>query len=151
MTPTYFILAGSHVKIGRSQNPEARVSQIATSCPVAPKLLKVSSIDERTAHRIAATITTRENGEWFMDSPGLREWIETLPACDVIKPMATAKAVPNTAANPKKQSFPSFYDMFSHYALTIVFDVADLLGVTPKDAAKIYLATQAKKASQTAA
>lgn len=43
------------------------------------------------------------------------------------------------------------YTDLSSAALIKIFQLADLLGVTPKDAAKIYLAAQAKKVTQTAA
>lgn len=43
------------------------------------------------------------------------------------------------------------YTDLSSAALIKIFQLADLLGVTPKDAAKIYLAAQAKKVTQTQA
>lgn len=38
------------------------------------------------------------------------------------------------------------YTDLSSAALVKIFQLADLLGITPKDAAKVYLAAQAKKA-----
>ena len=37
------------------------------------------------------------------------------------------------------------YTDLSSAALVKIFQLADLLGITPKDAAKVYLAAQAKK------
>jgi hypothetical protein len=38
------------------------------------------------------------------------------------------------------------YTDLSAAAMVKIFQLADLLGITPKDAAKVYLAAQAKKA-----
>lgn len=38
------------------------------------------------------------------------------------------------------------YTDLSSAALVKIFQLADLLGITPKDAAKVYLSAQAKKA-----
>lgn len=41
------------------------------------------------------------------------------------------------------------YTDLSSAALIKIFQVADLLGITPKEAAKLYLAAKAKQAPQT--
>jgi len=73
---TYFVRAGSNVKIGQSRNPKARVDQIAVSCPATPRLLKIAAIPEKEAHATAEKLAQRVNGEWFEDAPALMEWIE---------------------------------------------------------------------------
>lgn len=79
MKRTYFIAGGGFVKIGSSANPERRVKQISTNCPFRVSLIRVmDGIEESEAKRIAFGLSlNRPNGEWFVETPALMEWINT--------------------------------------------------------------------------
>lgn len=67
----------------------------------------------------------------------------------ICRPIRTGEALHNPPITMNAISLE--YTDLSSAALIKIFQLADLLGVTPKDAAKIYLAAQAKKVTQTQA
>lgn len=63
-------------KIGKSQNPIARLSQLQTGCPQRLKIVKTfdynskieginETIIERRIHYLLKVLKVRHNGEWF--------------------------------------------------------------------------------------
>ena len=75
---TYFIRGGDHIKIGESLNPASRMVELQTAFPQRLRLLKVTDIRESEAHRLAAQMATRHQGEWFDATQELLEWIDGL-------------------------------------------------------------------------
>lgn len=63
------------IKIGRSNNPEKRMSHLITGAAVKPKLLIVIDGDvEKQLHKTFAHL--RYGGEWFIDDGSIAEYIE---------------------------------------------------------------------------
>lgn len=69
---TYFMLCGSHMKIGKSENAEVRLKAIQTGSPETVVLLGTQDGDNEIYwHRKFANL--RRNGEWFVLAPALVE------------------------------------------------------------------------------
>jgi T5orf172 domain len=64
----YLISDGEKVKIGVSENPEKRLSQLQTGHPKRLKLIKIYNVPnyfEKRLHRQLWMFRERHNGEWF--------------------------------------------------------------------------------------
>lgn len=73
----YFIAGAGLIKIGISTNVTSRLRAIRNSSPVPVELLAVirgNTFFEGQAHRRFAHL--RRHGEWFEDSPEIREFIQ---------------------------------------------------------------------------
>ena len=80
---TYFIQSGEFVKIGKTSNMPQRLLSIATSNPLPLTVLKMSSMPELVAHKIASELTERAQGEWFKVNHQLIQWIDAIdPVAD---------------------------------------------------------------------
>lgn len=78
----YFIEGGGLIKIGVTTNLPSRFRTIRNSSPVPVKLLgsiKGGNITEALAHQRFDRL--RQHGEWFMDDPELRAYLD-----DVLQP-----------------------------------------------------------------
>lgn len=72
----YFARAGNKVKIGVSKNPRQRLGSIKTGNSNKVRIYYVTPGDaqkERDLHKLFAEL--RVNGEWFLFSQAIREWI----------------------------------------------------------------------------
>jgi hypothetical protein len=72
----YFIRSGQYVKIGVSANPWNRLVEFQTANPEPLEMLAIAPGDygfESELHRLFAE--HRHNGEWFLDSEPIREFI----------------------------------------------------------------------------
>lgn len=73
----YFVLCGERVKIGISKNPRRRLSGLRTGSSRLLRLFYVTPGDmelERELHRQFGA--DRVNGEWFIYSQQIRDWIQ---------------------------------------------------------------------------
>jgi hypothetical protein len=78
LTVVYFILAGSHIKIGTTVRLQKRLDAIKSANPEATLLGAVpgSFPLERQYHHQWKALRVR--GEWFKAAPELRAWVEQL-------------------------------------------------------------------------
>lgn len=74
---TYFIQSDCYVKIGQTHCVKKRLAQMQVGNPITLKLLKVSKIPEKLAHKKAFELSKHVHGEWFVLTPSLHEWIFT--------------------------------------------------------------------------
>lgn len=98
----YFIRVNEFVKVGHSTNPSARVQTLQTSNPYPVELLGVVPGDtevEAALHKQLAHLRT--NGEWFEDSPEVRDIISHLLA--VFPEYTPPPALPQTTTTPVKR------------------------------------------------
>jgi hypothetical protein len=75
----YFIEGNGFIKIGRTEDPKARIGQLQTSSPARLqyiKIFKFRGLHEFSVHRIFKHL--RVKGEWFKDSPEIRKYISLL-------------------------------------------------------------------------
>lgn len=102
---TYFIRGGDHVKIGESLSAASRLRELQTAFPQKLRLLKVTNIREAEAHRLAAKMATRHQGEWFDATQELLIWIDSLPDSSNTQPstaewIAEYERITNKVAKP---------------------------------------------------
>jgi hypothetical protein len=74
----YFIKSGVHVKIGISSNPKKRLLELRTGTPEQPKILlivKNKGHMEKVLHKCFSQWRIRKNGEWFMLSKQIKDFI----------------------------------------------------------------------------
>lgn len=74
----YFIKSGVHVKIGVSLNPKKRLLELRTGTPEQPKILLVVKNKghmEKILHKCFSQWRVRSNGEWFMLSQQIQDFI----------------------------------------------------------------------------
>lgn len=74
----YFIKSGVHVKIGRSLNPKKRLLSLRTGMPLKPQILLVVKNKghmEMILHKCFSDWRIRGNGEWFMLSQQIQDFI----------------------------------------------------------------------------
>lgn len=72
---TYLISNGTHVKIGKSNNPNIRIAALQTASPTKLTLILILDGDqEKSLHKRFAE--SRTNGEWFTLSAALTAYIE---------------------------------------------------------------------------
>lgn len=72
-----------HIKIGRTRDVKSRVGQLKTSNPYKLHIVKVirgTDVQELDIHKMFQVY--RVNGEWFEFNEEIRNYIDTLNACD---------------------------------------------------------------------
>lgn len=75
-TYVYFVSDGSSIKIGISVDPESRVASLQTSHPSRLVLLGTQKGDHQLERHLHARFCAyRQLGEWFQDTPAIREHI----------------------------------------------------------------------------
>lgn len=77
----YFIKSGVHVKIGMSSNPEKRLLELRTGTPEQPKIILIVNNKghmEKILHKCFSKWRVRGNGEWFMFSQQIQDFISFL-------------------------------------------------------------------------
>lgn len=77
----YFLKAGQFVKIGYTNNLTKRLDQLKTGCPYPLVVAATIPGDYETEHKLHRQFAhLRHNGEWFLCTGALAEYIGGLPA-----------------------------------------------------------------------
>lgn len=103
----YFIQCGRAIKIGSSRNPWARLTQLKTGMPEAPRLLghfNAPMSREKELHKQFAA--HRINGEWFRDCDEIRAAIVALCTTTGSEAVATEVATKVALPSYKQRQIP---------------------------------------------
>lgn len=102
---TYFIKRGNFVKIGVTEDLSSRLASMVHASPEPIKILKITAIEERDAHKAAECLTERVSGEWFKINDDLMNWISSLNEC--LEGYTPEKRPAGRPANGKKSVKPN--------------------------------------------
>ena len=113
----YSIAAGDHVKIGYSKDPEQRLKQIATGCPVKPEIIalcKGTMRQEKAIHAALVGLMCHSSGEWY-EKKVIKDVIACLKFHDAPKAIVHAQQI--SFCSPSKD------DMFGRKAAVREFSL----------------------------
>ncbi len=90
----YFIQSGVNVKIGRSNDPEKRLTQLSTGIAEQPKILLVvpnKGNMEKILHKAFESWRIRSNSEWFLLSDQIAKFINHISPVKPVKKRGATK------------------------------------------------------------